>query len=256
MLAEPFNLADREANESPSPYLYGYPDLYGDEPQPKTSPYYWWFMYLQRHAGYRACCERGGEGEYSDLYLDWGDVRTDDFEEWFFQYGDGLFREPHVRDDLGEIRDVSQLEEINWRDTMVVAIPIRFGNRELSKQEISYQFSMLLDARFPDKSAGRPKYQSDAKYKFKGYPQLDKLEERLNIYDMRQSNPQLPLWKIGEELALDGKFESGKCHVTNSKEQGKLGEDKRRKMTALVSKRLKKATEQVVNSVNNVFAVV
>ncbi|SFV16545.1 hypothetical protein [Pseudoduganella namucuonensis] len=256
MLAEPFNLADRDANEGPSPYLYGYPDVYGDEPRPQSSPYYWWFQYLKRHSGYKECCERGGEGEYAALYLDWGDVRTDDFEEWFFQFGDGLFREPHVPDDLGEIRDASQLGKINWNDTMVVAIPIRFGKRDLSKQEISYQFSMLLDARFPGKTSGRPTYVSEAKYKFSGYPQLDKLEERLRIYDMRRENPGWALWKIGEQLALDENFPAGKDHVTNSREQGKLGEDKRRMMTVLVSQRLKKATEQVKNSVNNVFEVV
>jgi len=256
VLAKPFNLADREANESPELYLYGYPDVGGEDPQPKTSPYYWWFQHLKRHAGYKACCERGGDGEYAALYLDWGDVRTDDFEEWFFQYGDGLFKEPHVHDDLGEIRDASQLEKINLNDTMVVAIPIRFGMRELSKQEIIYQFSMLLDARFPGKSGGRPVYVSEAKYRFSGYPQLDKLEERLRIYDMRQLHPDWALWKIGEQLALDGLFKSGLCNVTNSKEQEKLGEDKRRKMTVLVSQRLKKATDQVANSVNSIFEVV
>ncbi|MRV73559.1 hypothetical protein GJ700_17745 [Duganella sp. FT92W] len=256
MLAEPFNDVDRELNEGPSPYLYGYPDVYGDNPQPKTSPYYWWFQHLKRHAGYKACCERGGEGEYAALYLDWGDVRTDDFEEWFFQHGDALFREPHVQDDLGEIRDAAQLEKINLSDTMVVAVPIRLGKRNLSKQEIIYQFSLLLDARFPGNIGGRPQYVSEAKYRFNGYPQLDKLEERLRIYDMRQKHPDWPLWKIGEQLALDGFFKSGLRNVTNSKEQDKLGEEKRRKMTTLVSQRLKKARMQIANSVSNVFEIV
>lgn len=255
MAAEPFNLVDRELNEGPSPYLFGYPDVYGKKANPKTSPYYWWFMYLKRHAGYRICCENGGFGEYSALYADWGDVRVDDFEEWFFEYGDGLFREPKIQDDLGEIKNASQLAAINLENTMVVAIPFRLGQRLLSKKEVVHQFSLLLDAKFPDSSAGRPTYKSDAKYRFAGYPQVEKLETRLRIYDAVTASPELPYWRIGEELALNGYFEEGKEYITNSKEQGKFGEEKRNQMTALVGKRFRKAEKQVVSSVNNVFEI-
>ena len=255
LAAESFNLVDRELSEGPSPYLFGYPDVYGDDPKPHTSPYYWWFMYLKRHEGYKACCERGGEGEYSALYADWGDVRVDDFEEWFFEYGDGLFREPKIQDDLGEIKNPSQFATINLEDTMVVAVPFRIGERSLSKKEIVHQFTLLLDARFPDASAGRPTYKSDAKYRFAGYPQVAKLETRLLIYDAVTASPELPYWRIGEELALNGHFEKGKKYITNSKEQGEFGEEKRIQMTALVGKRFRQAEKQVISSVNDVFEI-
>lgn len=260
MAAEPFNLKDREANESASPYLLGYPDVYGEEANPKTSPYYWWFMYLKRHEGYKACCESGGAGEYAALYADWGDVRVDDFEAWFFEYGDRLFREPHVRDDLGEITEVFQLAEVNLQDTMVVAIPFRIKHRSLTRNEILQQFLMLLDAKFPDNNAarfkaGRPPFKSEAKYRFEGYPQLAKLEQRLCIYDAVVANPELPYWKVGEELALNGNFQKGMKYVTNSKEQGEFGFEKRNKMTALIGNSYRKANEQIEKSVKNVFKV-
>ncbi|MGJ9420756.1 hypothetical protein ACHAC9_23880 [Massilia sp. CMS3.1] len=255
MAAEPFNLVDRELNEGPSPYLYGYPDVYGEDAKPETSPYYWWFMYLKRHEGYKACCERGGTGGYAAVYADWGDVRTDDFEKWFFEYGDSLFREPHVRDDLGEIETASQLAEVNLQDTMVVAIPIRFGRRALSKKEIKHQFSMLLDERFPDSEAGRPVFESEAKYRFAGYPQLEKLKKRLLIYDTAQANSEWPDWKLGEELAKDGKLPDGLRFITNSDEKGKFGEHKRNQMATLVGKLRRQAEKQIENAVTNVFKV-
>ena len=189
------------------------------------------------------------------MYADWGDVRVDDFEAWFFEYSDGLFREPHVRDDLGEIKDASQLAEVNLQDTMVVAIPFRLGRRSLSKKEILHQFSMLLEARFPASDAGRPAFESEAKYRFVGYPQLAKLEQRLCIYDAVLSSPDLPYWKVGEELALNGNLPEGLDYVTNSKEQGEFGIEKRNQMTALIGNRYRKAKEQVENSVNDVFKI-
>jgi hypothetical protein len=188
--------------------------------------------------------------------LDWGDVRTDDFHDWFCDYGLGLFEEPYVLDELREVQSADQLEGLNWRDTMVVVVPVTIGNKNLSKKEIKRQFAILVDARFPDKPRGRPLYESAAKYKVRGYPRLDKLEERLRIYDMRMANPTWSLSKIGEQLALNGIFPSWMKYVTSLAEQGKLGESKRRSMGILVSQRLSKAKTQVKNSIKNIFEIV
>lgn len=54
-------------------------------PQPhpyKHVVYYWWWEYLKRHTGYLQTCVDGG-GEFESLYQDFGDVRGDDFWEWW-----------------------------------------------------------------------------------------------------------------------------------------------------------------------------
>lgn len=54
-------------------------------PQPhpyKHVVYYWWWEYLKRHTGYLQTCADGG-GEFESLYQDFGDVRGDDFWEWW-----------------------------------------------------------------------------------------------------------------------------------------------------------------------------
>lgn len=248
-----FNAVDRELNEGESPYLFGHPDMEGDGPE--SSPYYWWFQYLRRHEGYLACCERGGSGEYADMYLDWSDVRTDDFDEWFYMYGKLVFGEPPVLDMLTEIKSASELEGIDWSAVMVVINPIKIGCKVLSKRDIKRQFSMAVDARFPDKEAGRPVYESAAKYRISSYPKLKALKEMLHIYDLRNTEPKLTLWEIGDRLHKEGKLTIGKAYVSRETEAWEDGKNRRRMMTIIMSRHLKIAQAYVASSVGPIFPV-
>lgn len=249
VLGKLFDRDERELNEGESPYLFGYPD--SDEP--KTIPYYWWFQYLKRHEGYRTCCEQGGRGEFAELYLDWGDVRTDDFDEWFHQYGDGLFREPHVPDKLMEVKHPSELDGLDWNSVMVVISPFRIGTKLLSKRDIKRQFSMMVDARFTDRSAGRPTYESAAKYRVVGYPNLRVLCEMLDVYDLRKAEPDLTLWQIGERLHNEVRMLSGNGHITDPSAPKGHGADKRMVMTSIVSRHLRIAKAYIHSSVGEFF---
>ncbi|QYG05637.1 hypothetical protein [Janthinobacterium sp. PAMC25594] len=251
MLGKLFNNVDRELNEGESPYLFGYPD--DDCPEP--SPYYWWFQYLKRNDDYLACCERGGEGEHADLYLDWGDVRTDDFDKWFYMHGDMLFREPHVPDKLTEIQSASELDGIDWSAVMVVVNPIRIGSKVLSKRDIKRQFSMMVDAKFATKKAGRPAYESGAKYRIVGYPKLKALKEMLHVYDLHKAEPKLTLWRIGERLLKEGKLTIAKNAVTDPSLPQSFGENARNVMTATISRHLKKAEAYIKSSTGQFFPV-
>lgn len=44
--------------------------------------HYWWWRFLKASESYRRCCEANGSGRLSDLYMDFGDVRGDDFVAW------------------------------------------------------------------------------------------------------------------------------------------------------------------------------
>jgi len=44
--------------------------------------HYWWWRFLRASESYRRCCEANGSGRLSDLYIDFGDVRGDDFVAW------------------------------------------------------------------------------------------------------------------------------------------------------------------------------
>jgi hypothetical protein len=250
MLAKFFTKSDREVNEGPAPFLHGYPD----NDFPKLSPYYWWFQYLKRHEGYIRCCDDGGAGEYATLYSDWGDVRTDDFDEWFFENGQ-LFREPDVPDYLAEVAQISDLKDLDWSAVMVVVCPIRNGSKILSKRDIKAQFSEMVDARFPNRIRGRPEFKTSAKYRVLGYPNLKKLEEFLAVYDLRKAEPDLYLWQIGERLHYEKKINSGRHHVTTKTDTKDEVKDKRKIMTILVKRHLTTAEKYINSAIGSEFPI-
>jgi hypothetical protein len=49
----------------------------------EKSPYYWWWAYLRRNKQYLDCCNKDGKGALAKLYMDFGDVRSDDFRAWW-----------------------------------------------------------------------------------------------------------------------------------------------------------------------------
>jgi hypothetical protein len=49
----------------------------------KESAYYWWYQCLKRNSAYIKCCENGGKGKLADVYAHMGDVRTNNFWEWW-----------------------------------------------------------------------------------------------------------------------------------------------------------------------------
>lgn len=250
MLGKPFNKADRDANGGESPYLFGYPD----DNDLEASPYYWWFQYLKRHEGYLACCERNGFGEYSELYLDWGDVRTNEFDDWFEMYGGVLFKEPYVPDALTEIKSTAELGGVDWNSVMVVVSPIRIGKKTLSKRDIKRQFAMMVDDRFPKKAAGRPLHGSAAKYRIANYPNLNALKEILCVYDLHKAEPKLKQWQIGERLYHEKKLTITKNAVTVPSEPLEFGRV-RNIMTAAIGRHLKIARSYIANSVGPLFPV-
>jgi hypothetical protein len=65
-----------------------------DAPRYKCSMYYFWWAFLRENDNYIACCNNSGEGPMADLYRDFGDVRGNDFMEWWIDGGRLLFCEP------------------------------------------------------------------------------------------------------------------------------------------------------------------
>jgi hypothetical protein len=253
VLGKLFSLDERALNEGESPYFFGYP--IDGEKDPEDSPYYWWWQYLRRHEGYVAYCQHPGGGEYSDLYADWGDIRDDDFGEWFYWHGDKIFREPSVPDRLIEVRSVAELDGLDWQSVMVVVNPIQIGSKLLSKRDIKRQFSLMVDARFAERKPGRPVYKSAAKYRIVGYPKLKALKEMLHVYDLRKAEPDLTLWEIGERLYREGKISIGRAAVTDPAKPASFGIDARNVMTATISRHLRTASTYIQNSTGFLFPI-
>jgi hypothetical protein len=119
----------------------------------QRSPYYWWWQYLRRNADYLKCCQQGGKGKLAKLYSDFGDVRLDDFHQWWTQgeRGARLFGEQPLKIKFGELTSPADFSS-EWRaeQVLVVALPLT-----KSKRQLMSDIKRLLDQRHPGRQ-GRP----------------------------------------------------------------------------------------------------
>lgn len=73
-------------------------------PFPKAKPwecsaYYYWWLFLKEHYGYRNCCLTGVKGDYAALYEDFGNVHACSFPVWWRSIGQRIFSEPESKAD-------------------------------------------------------------------------------------------------------------------------------------------------------------
>ncbi|WJS99862.1 hypothetical protein [Novosphingobium humi] len=74
--APPFtNLDDVSARDTQPPF--------DNAPGYQCSVFYYWWAFLRESEPYRLCCENGGTGPLASLYAYFGDVRPDDFMQWW-----------------------------------------------------------------------------------------------------------------------------------------------------------------------------
>ncbi len=178
----------------------------------QRSPYYWWWQYLRRNADYLACCERGGKGKLAALYAEFGDVREDNFHQWWTGDNRGvrLFAEQPLSVKFGELADASDWQP-HWDNNtvMVVAVPLA-----MSKRRLKGAFAKLLDARHSGTKSGRPamaklKAVSTARYKLEHNYTVSGLLTALAVHDLwtenqaRPKSERLTLWEIGRELNIN-----------------------------------------------------
>ena len=107
------------------------PPFHGAEAY-QHSIYYFWWEFLRRHEGYKACCEKNGKGAYAKLYADFGNIHEhDDFWKWWSEKvddetyinlgrGERLFAEPQGR----RIEVADRVLNTQSVDTLTVNIPL------------------------------------------------------------------------------------------------------------------------------------
>jgi hypothetical protein len=221
----------------------------------ERSPYYWWWQYLRRNPDYLACCDAGGTGPLAALYADFGDVRSDDFREWWGgsrRRGPDLFAERG----LGELKVAPVSTDEDWagyRDAgnvLVVAVNLELGRRFLQKH-----FALLLAQRHRGKQ-GRPalgKVTSTARYPLYRNFNQHNLREMLRTYDAWAENQRLvksqqkTLWQIGESINL---VPTAMTRATDTKSEHTA---KRNVMTVAVSRYVRAARNIIANTARGQF---
>jgi hypothetical protein len=168
----------------------------------ENSVYYLWWEFLRRHDGYKETCKNGGDGKYAVLYADFGDVHEGTFKEWWTKDGRGarLFAEPPLPTSVTALTS-EQLEALpeDWDagSLLIVAIPLN-----LPKRFIQRRLNKLLAGHHKRKRGQRTFKESRALYPIAAQFSVYSLKKMLDLYDLEQSQPDLPQWQIGQRLNL------------------------------------------------------
>ena len=171
----------------------------------ENTVYYWWWAYLKRNTDYNACCDSGGKGKLASLYVNFGDVRGDDFQAWWTFKVDGedrgayLFAEPSVESSVKVLSTGEQAP--NATDVLTVSLPLNFPKRFLERR-----FKALLAEAHKGKRGVQLARSSKAKYRFEGQPNIPALKQGLMVYDAIKAaeglKPKVPQWQIAQDLRI------------------------------------------------------
>ena len=161
----------------------------------KNTIYYCWWSYLKRNESYIKTCNNNGRGANAKLYKDFGDVRDDNFRNWWTRNNRGanLFAEPPISDTM---RIVTK-DEIKTLDNNVLLIRVPL---DLPKRFLIKRLSSLLKKHHAGKRGQQNARRSQAKYQFRGQPKINALHTALLIYDKAKEFPEKKLWQLGEFL--------------------------------------------------------
>src|SRR5471030_636893 len=72
--------------------------------------YQCWYEFLKRSPRYKECCLRGGTGDLAALYMDFGDIHTQLWPEWWATH-QGLFSDVEP---MFVINEIDTKEEFDW----------------------------------------------------------------------------------------------------------------------------------------------
>ncbi len=160
--------------------------VYSDTNPPstvKSSPFFWWFMFLRLNSDYQDTTKNNGVGKLSDLYKDFGDVANSDFKTWWTSHS-YLFAEEPSKYKLKLAETKEELAPFNSTEVVNVVVPLTWNQKSLKKH-----FAMLLNKLGVEQGKKGPKIGSEtAKYSLGRRWNCGAMESAYKVYIARQAN--------------------------------------------------------------------
>lgn len=145
------------------------------------SVYYYWWAFLRLNSDYMQTCEAGGTGQCAELYADFGDVRSDNFLQWWIDTGRDLFAEP-ADDVITVVTDADQLN--SDKNRVVLSIPVT-GDMDRTLAELRKLLQPIYQ-----KNRTNQTRKSQAKYQPHTKPVLSSLHNQLTLWQAYLANPK------------------------------------------------------------------
>ena len=160
--------------------------VYSDANPPstvKSSPFYWWFMFLRLNNDYQVTSKNNGVGKLSDLFNDFGDVTNTDFKTWWREHSYLFAEEPsQYKLKLAETKD--DLAPFSSKEVVNVVVPLTWSQKALKKH-----FAMLITRLGVEQGKRGPKLGSEtAKYSLGRRWNCGAMESAYKVFMARQAN--------------------------------------------------------------------
>lgn len=221
--------------------------VFNEASPPKTvlgSPYYWWFMFLRLNEDYKRTVEAKGNGNFSGLYKDFGDIYSVDFKTWWTEKAP-LFSEKRKGFSMAIASNSEELAPFGAKDVVNLVVPLNWTQRSLKKK-----FTQLILSKLEKGKRGVSVEASTAPYRLSGKWHIEAMQHAYNVYELRNievNGKRLPLAdvaiKAGLQIAKD--MQLGK--------KTKLTSDMRRIATIIANRHYKRAETFIKSAASNSF---
>ena len=204
----------------------------------ERSVYYWWFQYLRRNADYKATCDGHGVGPCAALYKDFGDVHAVEFKTWWDAKGPFLFAQPDTPS-IQIVERGQQSSDGQVRQSLLLDVPLDLPIAHLVKR-----FKEILAKHHSGKKGHRHHESSQARYPTGGKIDIGFIKTALQVWDVRQAEPDKPLWEIANDFKLGSRL-----NLLKPDEVNKRGDpaviDKKNILAATASRHIRRAKEMI-----------
>ena len=162
--------------------------VYSDKNAPstvKSSPFFWWFRFLQLNSDYLDTEKNNGVGKCSNLYKDFGTVSKTDFKTWWREHSH-LFAEAKTNYSLRVAKNNTELAPFDSTEAVNIVVPLNWSQKSLKKH-----FALLLPKIGVESGEIGPKIgtsTSTAKYGIGRRWNCGAMESAYEVYRVRQAN--------------------------------------------------------------------
>lgn len=228
----------------------------------KSSPFYWWFKFLQLNEDYRHTAQNKGVGVCAELYKDFGDVDGIDFKTWWRSH-EHLFADEPTTYRLKAATSQSDLAPFDSNEAINVVVPLNWDQKSIKKR-----FAMLLDKYGVKKrERGHVTDNPNAKYSLGRRWNCGAMESAYKVYVIRQQNLEKGAKvtpKAQHKGSASNKFKlawadvaiQAKLKIATGMKEGKVKADdaeKRRLLTILATRHYKNAESYIKAAATNKF---
>lgn len=185
--APPQTELDRESRAFPKPPYLG-------APRELSTVYYYWWAFLRLNKSYIDFCNTR-RGELGELYQDFGDVRGEDFVDWWKRHGAHCFAEPRQSERVTKVWRLPESHDFETHALMSVPLA---ADIELTLSELRSQLKPLFDQYREDNG-----HFSKARYKVTSKPVLSSLDQILGAKMAKIAHPTASAAELAQRACLN-----------------------------------------------------